>query len=155
MAVTDFPLPITHQYAMKPARVRELRKLLESLDPAIAKAVAQARLATSPVAAMLLQLLVEELEPSRLVVSTYGIREGLLYSKLSPGARQEDPLLVEARDAGGAEHRFGQHGDLLDQWIDPLFDDSPGLRRLRLAACLLADVRSEERRVGKGGRARG
>ena len=31
---------------------------------------------------MLLELLVEELEPSELVVSTYGIREGLLYSQL-------------------------------------------------------------------------
>ena len=89
---------------------------------------------------MLLELLVDELEPGRLVVSTYGIREGLLYSKLSPSARRVDPLIEEARDAGGGEHRFGQHGDLLDAWIGPLFDDEPAMRRLRLASCLLADV---------------
>ena len=51
-----------------------------------------------------------------------------------------DPLTEEARCAGGGEHRFGQHGDLLDEWIAPLFDDKPELRRLRLASCLLADV---------------
>lgn len=140
MLATDFPLPITHQYRMKPARVKELRKLVRALDPRFSSAAAPARLANSPVAAMLLELLVDELDPARLVVSTYGIREGLLYSKLSPSARRVDPLIVEARDAGGGEHRFGQHGDLLDAWIAPLFNDEPAMRRLRLASCLLADV---------------
>jgi len=140
MLASDFPLPITHQYRMKPGRVRELRKLVADLDPRFSKAAAAPRLASSSVAAMLLSLLVEELEPSELVVSTYGIREGLLYSKLTPAVRRGDPLIAEARDAGGGEHRFGQHGDLLDQWIAPLFEDSPAMRRLRLASCLLADV---------------
>ena len=140
MRATDFPLPITHQYRMKPGRARELRKLLKALDLRLSTAAAPARLATSPAAAMLLDLLVEELEPSELVVSTYGIREGLLYSALKPSIRKLDPLTEEARDAGGGEHRFGQHGDLLDAWIAPLFDDPPAMRRLRIAACLLADV---------------
>jgi len=140
MLATDFPLPITHQYRMKATRAKELRKLVRALDPRLSSAAAPPRLATSPVAAMLLELLVDELAPARLVVSTYGIREGLLYSKLSPSARQIDPLIEEARDAGGGEHRFGQHGDLLDSWIAPLFDDEPAMRRLRLASCLLADV---------------
>lgn len=140
MLATDFPLPITHQYRMKPGRTKELSKLVSAPDPALSAAAAPGRLASAPAAAMLLQLLVEELEPSRLIVSTYGIREGLLYSRLKPRARRSDPLIEEARDAGGGEHRFGQHGDLLDAWIAPLFDDEPAMRRLRLASCLLADV---------------
>ena len=140
MLATDFPLPITHQYRMKPARPKELRKLVRALDPRLASVAAPARLATSPVAAMLLEMLVEELQPSQLVASIYGIREGLLYSRLRAGVRRLDPLIEEARDAGGGEHRFGQHGDLLDAWIAPLFDDDPAMRRLRLASCLLADV---------------
>ncbi len=140
MLATDFPLPITHQYRMKPGRSRELRKLVRALDPRFQSAAAPPRLVTSPAAAMVLDLLVDELEPSQLIVSTYGIREGLLYSKLRKRERRLDPLLEEARDAGGGEHRFGQHGDLLDEWIAPLFDDEPAMERLRLAACLLADV---------------
>jgi exopolyphosphatase/guanosine-5'-triphosphate,3'-diphosphate pyrophosphatase len=139
MLGTDYPLPVTHQYRMKPARAKDLRKLVRSLDSPPAGAAAP-RLATSPVAAMLLELLVDELEPSQLVVSTYGIREGLLYSKLEPSLRKVDPLIEEARHASSGEHRFGQHGDLLDEWIAPLFDDAPAMRRLRLASCLLADV---------------
>ena len=140
MLATDFPLPITHQYRMKPGRAKELRKLVRALDPRLSSAAAPPRLASSPVAAMMLEMLVEELEPSQLVVSTYGIREGLLYSNMKPSIRRLDPLIEEARDAGGGEHRFGQHGDLLDSWISPLFEDEPGMRRLRLASCLLADV---------------
>jgi exopolyphosphatase/guanosine-5'-triphosphate,3'-diphosphate pyrophosphatase len=140
MLATEFPLPITHQYRMKPARAKELRKLVRALDPRLTSAAAPARLASAPAAAMLLELLVEELEPAQLMVSVYGIREGLLYSKLKPAARRIDPLIEEARDAGGGEHRFGQHGDLLDAWIAPVFDDAPAMRRLRQAACLLADV---------------
>lgn len=140
MLATDFPLPITHQYRMKAGRAKELRKLVRVLDPRLSSVAAPARMAAAPVSSMLLELLVDELEPSHLVVSTYGIREGLLYSKLKPNIRQLDPLVEEARDAGGGEHRFGQHGDLLDAWIAPLFDDEPAMRRLRLASCLLADV---------------
>jgi exopolyphosphatase/guanosine-5'-triphosphate,3'-diphosphate pyrophosphatase len=140
MRVTDFPLPITHQYRMKPGRARELCKVVATRNPELGESIAPARLASSPVAAMLLQLLVEELEPSQLVVSTYGIREGLLFSSLPPKIRSQDPLIEEARCAGGSDYRFGQHGDLLDDWIAPVFDDPPQMRRLRLAACLLADV---------------
>ncbi len=140
MLATEFPLPITHQYRMKPTRAKELRKLVRALDPRLAGVAAPPRLATSPMAAMMLELLVDELEPSQLIVSTYGIREGLLFSSLKPSLRKVDPLIEEARHAGGGEHRFGQHGDLLDAWIAPLFDDEPAMRRLRLASCLLADV---------------
>lgn len=140
MFATDFPLAITHQYRMKPGRVRELRKLIKSIDARLSSVAAPSRLAASPVAAMLLELLVDELEPSQLVVSTYGIREGILFSKLKPSVRATDPLTEEARDAGGSAHSFGQHGDLLDEWIGPIFDDEPAMRRLRLASCLLADV---------------
>lgn len=140
MLATDFPLPITHQYRMKPGRAKELRKLVRALDPRLADAAAPPRLQSAPVAAMLLELLVNELEPAHLVVSTYGIREGLLYSKLSAAVRKIDPLVEEAREAGGGEHRFGEHGDLLDEWVAPLFDDEPPMRRLRLTSCLLADV---------------
>ena len=140
MIATEYPLPITHQYRMKPGRAAELRKVVDELDPRFSIAAAPARLASSPVAAMLLELLVEELEPSALVVSTFGIREGFLYSRLKRRLRRLDPLIEEARQAGGGEHRFGQHGDLLDQWIAPLFEDAAEMERLRLAACLLADV---------------
>jgi exopolyphosphatase/guanosine-5'-triphosphate,3'-diphosphate pyrophosphatase len=140
MIARDFPLPIRHQYAMPPARAAELRHMVGSPDPRLRKAIAPARLASSPAAAMILALLAEELQPSELVVSSFGIREGLLYSTLGKKLRAQDPLIEAARDAGGADRRFGEHGDLLDEWIGPLFDDPPEVSRIRHASCLLTDV---------------
>ena len=140
MALTDFPLPITHLYRMRPGRAHDLAREIASKDGAWMNAAPSVRHATTPVAAMLLDALVEEIEPSRIIVSAAGIREGLLYSSLRPEARTLDPLIEAARDRGKG-NRFGQHGDTLDRWMATLFeDDRPMMRRLRLTACLLADV---------------
>jgi exopolyphosphatase/guanosine-5'-triphosphate,3'-diphosphate pyrophosphatase len=140
MIACDYPLPVRHQYRLAPERAAELRQVVGSLDAKLRKAIAPARLATSPAAAMILTQLVEELQPSELILSSFGIREGLLFSSLAKKVRAQDPLIEAARDAGGADRRFGEHGDLLDEWIAALFDDPPAIRRLRHASCLLTDV---------------
>ncbi len=140
MAAGDYPLPIVHQHLFEPARVGELRKLLAEPETVAARTLGPARQATAPVAAMLLDLIVEAIEPSQLIVSAFGIREGLLFKALGTRERALDPLIAAARDAGGSAQGFGELDDLLDAWIAPAFDDPPGQARLRHAACLLADA---------------
>ena len=140
MALTSYTLPITHLYRMEPKRTSELARQTASKDQSWMSAAPTVRHATTPVAAMLLDVLAQEIEPSEIVVSAAGIREGLLYSSLRPSSRRLDPLIEAARDRGKG-NRFGQHGDRLDRWMSGLFDDDPPeMQRLRLAACLLADV---------------
>lgn len=140
MLAANYPLPITQGYRLRPERVGKLRKLADNPRPDWTDFISPARIATLPAAAMLLRQIVKALRPDRIVVSTFGIREGLLFAELSARARKTDPLIAAARDASGAERRFGEHGDMLDAFIAPLFDDSPDARRIRLAACVLADV---------------
>jgi exopolyphosphatase / guanosine-5'-triphosphate,3'-diphosphate pyrophosphatase len=143
MAVTAHPLPITHQHVMAPERPRILRDVLAGLDKADVRAIPSfsvSRVPALPNANRLLEALVKALEPSSLIVSSFGIREGLLYDALPPAQRALDPLIEAAREAGAGLGRFVQHGDLLDAWIAPAFDDPPELARLRLAACLLSDI---------------
>jgi exopolyphosphatase/guanosine-5'-triphosphate,3'-diphosphate pyrophosphatase len=92
-------------------------------------------------AAALLAALLKHLRSEEMIVSAFGLREGLLYGALDPERRAEDPLIVATRDEGRRHGRFPEHGDLLDAWIAPLFaGDEPTEARLRHAACLLADV---------------
>ncbi|HEX8217090.1 MAG TPA: Ppx/GppA family phosphatase [Allosphingosinicella sp.] len=143
MHMSGHPLPIVHQYEMAPARPREILPAIEALDRASAATIpslSMSRLPTLPVATRLLRALAERLKPNRLVTSSFGIREGLLYADLPAETQARDPLIEAARDAGTGLGRFPQHGDLLDAWIAPVFDDPPQLARLRLAACYLADV---------------
>jgi exopolyphosphatase/guanosine-5'-triphosphate,3'-diphosphate pyrophosphatase len=143
MALSGHPLPIVHQHALAPERPRELQREIEALDKASAARIpslSMSRLPTLPAASRLLRILSEALRPSELVVSSFGIREGLLYADLPKEERRRDPLIAAARDAGLGLGRFEPHGGLLDRWIAPIFDDGPDMARLRLAACLLADV---------------
>jgi exopolyphosphatase/guanosine-5'-triphosphate,3'-diphosphate pyrophosphatase len=142
MMLTRYPLPIMHGYEMAPGRPVELQKALTLPKPELktVPAVSEGRLPQLPAANALIRALVEELKPSQLIVSSFGIREGLLYDDLKPEQRARDPLIEGAREAGRTLGRFAEHGTLIDRWIAPAFDDEPQDARLRLAACLLADV---------------
>ena len=138
MIATDFPHSRHASLPDEAAAGADLRRMAERERPV--RGAFRGPAASAPVAAMLLEQVVEELRPSELLVSAFGLREGLLYSQLDESTRKLDPLIEAARDAGGGEHRFGEHGDELHAWIAPLFDDPPSLKRLSLASCLLADV---------------
>lgn len=140
MIARDYPLPIFQEYILSARRSQDVDELVGADLSQWRGRIAPARLASAPAAAMLLSILAEELKPRRIVLSTYGIREGLLYSTLSPNQRRPDPLVTAARELSHAETTTQAHGDALGEWLAGGFDDAPELARLRQAACLLADV---------------
>ena len=89
MLATDFPLPITHQYRMKPSRVaRASAEAGSQLDPRLVEGRrpgAPCQRAGRGDAAR--RCSSRSSSPRELVVSTFGIREGLLYSKLEAERR--------------------------------------------------------------------
>jgi exopolyphosphatase / guanosine-5'-triphosphate,3'-diphosphate pyrophosphatase len=142
--LVDYPLPIVHQYVLAPTEAQRMVRALGQLDPKRIKAVAAipaSRIGSLHEAAMLLAAMVRTLQPTTLIVSAYGLREGLLHSSLPAAVQTLDPLIEATREEGIRQGRFPEHGDLLDRWIAPLFAaEPPQLARLRHAACLLADV---------------
>jgi exopolyphosphatase/guanosine-5'-triphosphate,3'-diphosphate pyrophosphatase len=95
-----------------------------------------------PVAALVLRRLLRLLRPQQLEFSAFGIREGSLYERLDPIDRAADPLLSACNDISKRESRFGNRGDLLFDWIAPLFADTENAASMRLcrAASVLADI---------------
>jgi len=142
--MTDHPLPIVHQYEMPPTAPATLFRSLTHMDAATLRAVphlSTSRLPSLPGAAMLLAAVVKKLGSSSVIASGFGLREGLLYADLAADVRALDPLIEAVRSEGARQGRFAEHGDMLFNWMDPLFTDEPPLvRRLRLAACLLSDI---------------
>lgn len=144
MQLIDYPLPVLHGYTMPPEAAPRLvralaqmgRKRLKSIE-----ALPGSRIPVLSDAAVLMATLARILQSRALVVSTFGLREGLLFQQLSEEQRARDPLISATRQAAMRQARFDEHGDLLDRWIAPLFDgDAAGDERLRHAACLLGDV---------------
>lgn len=144
MQLTAYALPVMDQHDMPLSAVRRLRRATRRMTPEAMRAVpgmSGSRVDTLADAAVLLDAMVRVIDPSVLIVSSSGLREGLLYQRLTPAERAQDPLLVAAEAEGERLARFPIHGRLLDRWISPLFlDDDAGAARLRLAACLLSDV---------------
>lgn len=144
MHLTDYPLPIIHHYRMAPSSAARLVRVLAHVDKRRLREIpslSNSRISTLGDAAALLAALVRQLQTSALTASAYGLREGLLFQDLSPSERAVDPLIAACREEGERQCRFPEHGDLLFDWLTPLFDgEAPEDVRLRHAACLLGDV---------------
>jgi exopolyphosphatase / guanosine-5'-triphosphate,3'-diphosphate pyrophosphatase len=141
---THYPLPVLSNYVMSAKAAAQILRMTATLDKSVMKQVptlSTSRLPMLADAAALLALIAKILKPSSLVSCAFGLREGLLFERLSPERREEDPLVQGARFEGVRQGRFGAHGDDLHHWIAPLFaHEAEAEARVRHAACLLADI---------------
>ena len=144
MQLSGYPLPVIHGYRLSRQAVTRLARTLPRLGKQRLRAtpgLSSGRAATLGAATALLGAAMRNLGSSEAVASAFGLREGLHHAGLDRATRAQDPLIVAAREEGRLLGRFPEHGDLLDAWIAPLFAAEPDeQRRLRHAACLLADV---------------
>ena len=144
MEQSGYPLHVIHGYALAASEARETARVVSRLSPDSLKkmrAVAKKRRATLPCAAQVFQCVAKRTGADRVRFSAFGLREGHLYELLDPAERGRDPLLVAASTIAAEEGRFGDLGPALEHWTAPLFpDETAHERRLRRAACHLADV---------------
>lgn len=144
MKTMGHPLPIIHQHRIMAEQLEPLRQIILSRSNEELKALTQissSRIPTLAATVTILEAMIQVLGPRRVMVSAFGLREGLLYRDLSEQKRGEDPLLAAALEVGERLGRFGDHGAAIDAWMDPLFrDESSEMRRLRLATCFLGDI---------------
>lgn len=149
MHLNDWPLPVIHHHVMEADSPRRLVRTLARISLKSLKdvpAISAARVPQLPGAAHLLAAVTARLGATAIIASAYGLREGLLYLALPPDARREDPLIAAARAEAHRAGRFSdgsdaEVGDQLLAWTDGIFaGEVTALRRIRHAACLLADA---------------
>ena len=144
MELTRLPLPVMDHHDLPRAAVRRLTRAVARMtyeEIRLIPGMSSTRAAAMPDAVALLAALTSSIGVPAMIISSSGLREGLLYDALPDDVRAQDPLLVAAEYEGRRLARFAAHGRVVDNWIAPLFaDDDAEARRLRLAACLLSDV---------------
>lgn len=144
MHLASYPLRVLHEYRMAVTRPEQALARLGGLDRDSlrrATGLAPSRIETLPDAIELLRLVRDHLNPSHFIVSSYGLREGLLYARMDEDIRKRDPLLVAADRFGQLQSRFGEDALPLYNWIAPVFSgDPPEWQRWMMAACHLSDV---------------
>ena len=145
---TGYPLHVMHGYAIPAEETLEFSRLVHRVNVETLSnidVVASARRPLLPYAALVLEYVLRIGKPRQVVFSALGVREGLLYSLLRESERKKDALIEAARHLNQLRSRSPRHGEELIAWTDR-FMASSGLeetaeeRRLRHAACLLADI---------------
>lgn len=144
MARSNAPLQLIQGYRLPGEELREFANFVSKQDRKSLSGVAKisgTRLALLPLASATLKILLKRLEPEVVEFSALGLREGLLFDRLSEGVQSEDPFIDACKDLADRTGRFPEHADRLMQWSDPLFTgDSEAQKRTRYAACLLSDI---------------
>ena len=139
-----YPLHVLHEYRMNCDAVLETLKFIEKSDLEALRAkcsISSARMSLVPYAAEVLAELIRVFEPSEIAISSYGIREGLLYEQMPQKLRDRDPLVEACRFSEAKDARRPGFGKTLYNFVLPLFQDADiATLRLVKAACLLHDV---------------
>ena len=139
-----YPLTVLHEYRMSPQNVLDTIEWIRGNDPAQLRArtgASSERMELIPLACEVLGAMVRMFNPREIDVSSYGIREGLLYEQMPQRLRERDPLLEAARQAEATQARKPGFGKKLFQFLMPLFGEMDEERaRLTRAACMLHDT---------------
>lgn len=139
-----YPMTVLHEYRMTPEDAAETVEWIARSDLSVLRAktgISASRIELVPLASRVLSQMIGMFRPAELNVSSYGIREGLLYEHMSATLRKRDPLIEAARFTEKQMARLPGFGKKLYQFLLPLFPDMPAERdRLVRAACLLHDT---------------
>jgi len=137
-----------HGYVIPATEALEFSSLVRRVDPETLSKIEIVTSARRPLlayAALVLEGIVRRARPKRVVVSALGVREGLLYSMLSDTEKKRDALISAAQELNVLRSRSPEHGEELAAWSDQFMatsglDETAEEKRLRRAACLLADI---------------
>ncbi|RZI99975.1 MAG: Ppx/GppA family phosphatase [Brevundimonas sp.] len=149
MGHARYPLHIVHQYVLEASEARDIARLVSRSSRAALEAwpgVSKKRAETLPYAALVLEGLIERLGLKRIVISAWGVREGLLFEALDAETAAADPLLAGCSALGARQGISPTLPGALFGWIQPILAAMPLAfgpdqdRRLADAACRLADL---------------
>lgn len=141
---SEYPLKLVHEYHLSQRMIRRISDEFSEMSEehiAMLPGIPSKRATTMPLAAMIMGHILERTDSDQVIFSVGGIREGLLYDKLSSQEQDKDPLIASAEDLANLAGRRGKYAHELYDWMTPLFvNESPQRARLRQALCLLSEL---------------
>ncbi len=144
MEEQNYPLHVLQHYVIPRGRALRLCRLLAGLSKDSVRkirVVSKRRSESLPYGAVVLERLIEAADIRDVVISAYGLREGLLYAGLSEAERAKDPLVEFARAANTRSARVPAHAQEMLDWTGVLFPgESLEDARVREASAFFSDV---------------
>ncbi len=142
MAAQGYPLSDPHGFAIDAGAAQDLAVNLAASEGDVLKTrdrISSMRAEKLPDSAVLLQALLARLAPEKVVFSSWGLREGLLYDRLSDDSKTQDPLLAGVAVFAAERGTEPRLATRMAEWTQEAAPArGPGSERLRLAATMLA-----------------
>jgi exopolyphosphatase/guanosine-5'-triphosphate,3'-diphosphate pyrophosphatase len=142
MIVGDWPIDDPHGFTIDAGAALKLAQAAARRTPetpAVLPGLSSSRIASLPDAAALLAVLIAKLKPARLVFSSWGLREGVLFAGAEPRLAALDPLIAGISDFAARRGVSAASAAMIAGWTlaaNPRGAISP--ERLRLAATMLS-----------------
>lgn len=143
-----YPLHVMHGYVIPAREALEfvrlvLRVPVDTLSRI--ETVAEGRRQLLAYGALVLEAVIRIGKPANIYISAQGVREGLLFEMLGDEEKKVDPLIAATAELNEVRSRSPAHGWELVEWTDRFMastgiEESVEEKRLRHAACLLADI---------------
>lgn len=144
MALKAYPLNVLNEYCLPAKDFKGLLRWIRDTEQEEIRAKAAVppdRLNYLPIVAQVLLGLLDKIKPKRIVISSFGIREGVLYENMPARIQKRDPLIEASQYLELSNARFQGFGTTLYAWVLPLFStQNQERKRIVWAACLLHDV---------------
>ena len=144
MEEQNYPLHVLQHYTIPRSRALRLCKVLAGLSRDSVrkiKVVSKRRAESLPYGAVVLERLLEASDIKDVVISAYGLREGLLFAGLCAEERVRDPLVEYACAANARAARVPSHAQEMLDWTRLLFEgESAEDARIREASAFFSDV---------------
>jgi exopolyphosphatase/guanosine-5'-triphosphate,3'-diphosphate pyrophosphatase len=148
MNMTGYPLNVMHHYELGiESSARFLRQVARGdIDKMKGiEGISKNRRTLLPYGAAVLLEIIAAMEPSKIVVSALGVREGFLFSLLSKQEQRLDPLIAASEELAVLRARSVTHAHELVRWTGHSLaafgvEETEEEARYRHAACLLADI---------------
>jgi exopolyphosphatase/guanosine-5'-triphosphate,3'-diphosphate pyrophosphatase len=148
MKQRGYPLHVMQNYVIPVRDAEDFTALIERVSTDTIDSIEAVSAARRPLVgygALVLEELIRKCKPAEIVISAQGVREGLLFERMGSEILEQDPLIAAARDLNILRSRSPQHCEEIVRWTDAFMastniNETIEEKRLRHAACLLADI---------------
>lgn len=117
------PILSLHSHEMTAAQLAAVVQFVWKQKPGAltrTPGVSKKRADSLPVASLVLERLVKRFDFQRVVISAYGVREGILFEQMSEPERAGDPLIAGAAAMARRSGAEGGFGAALEAWLEPV-----------------------------------
>lgn len=140
MMLAAWPLDDPHGFSLSADDLEEVCQSLQTAKPGgEVPGLSASRTTGLPHTASLLAALAKHIKPSRIVFSSWGLREGLQFVRLSPDQRIQNPLIAGIADFTERQGLSPAYATIVAGWTaDSSGHGNKHSEELRLAATMLA-----------------